>query len=213
MKHVLENRWFFFPVAIAFAVGMVLVLTVPYGKEILFFNEFRHEPYNTAFQLITQFGEEWAYLVFGGAALFLRPRYALLIALVGLLSMPVGYMLKDAMAKDRPISYFEKNDPSASLVIVPGTQINRGKTSFPSGHTMSAFALYSLLTLMVGHAYRRLGLLFALIGILVGLSRIFLVQHFLVDVLAGALIGLFLGGFVWYGAARWLPKNRALPGP
>lgn len=207
MKHLLENRWFSLPVALAFSIGMVLVLAVPYGREIIFFNAWRHEPFNTFFQVLTQFGEEWAYVAFGGAALFCRPRYALLIAMVGLLSMPVGYMLKDAMAKDRPITYFEKNDSVASVVVVPGTHLNRGQTSFPSGHAMSAFALYSLLTLMAGQAYRRWGLLFALLAILVALSRIFLVQHFLVDVLAGALIGLLLGSFVWYGAARWLPKK------
>ena len=70
--------------------------------------------------------------------------------------------------------------------------------SFPSGHTMSAFGLSSLLALMAGPKSRKRVLVLALLAIAVGLSRIFLVQHFLVDVLAGALLGMGVSGFVWW---------------
>jgi len=207
MKKIWEHDWFFIPIAMFFGFCGVLALVVPYGHEILFFNDLRYEPFNSAFQLLSLFGEVWAFVVFGIAALFLRPRYALMIAFVGLLSMPLMYLLKDAMGVDRPITYFEKKAALNNVVLVPSMDLNRGQTSFPSGHTMAAFALYSLLTLMVGHKYAPWGLAFALLAILVGISRIFLVQHFLIDVLVGAVLGLLLGGAVWWASFRFLPQE------
>ncbi len=208
MKKIWEYDWFFVPVAMFFGFCGMLAMVVPYSHEILFFNNLRYEPFNSLFQFLTYFGEVWAYLVFGVAALFWRPRYALIIALVGLLAVPVMYLLKDAIGVDRPITFFEKRAALAHIVLVPSADMNRGQTSFPSGHTMAAFALFSLLTLMAGRKYARWGLAFAMLAILVGISRIFLVQHFLVDVLAGALLGLLLSGMVWWAAARFLPKDE-----
>lgn len=213
MKFIWENNWFFIPVAFFLGLCGMLAMIVPYGHEILYFNDLRFEPFNAMFQFFTQCGEAWAYLIFGLGVIYWRPRYALVIAVVGVLSLPVGYLVKDAIGVDRPITYFEKNAAADQLILVPDTRLNRGQTSFPSGHTMSAFALYSLLSLMVGRERKQWGLLFALLAILVGISRIFLVQHFLVDVMAGAILGLLLGGLVWWSAHRFLPNAEILHRP
>lgn len=207
MKHLWENNWFFVPVAMFFGFCGMVAFLVPYSYEILFFNDLRHEPLNSIFQFITLFGEDWAYFVCGLAALFWRPRYAFLIGFTGLLAIPLNYALKDAVGIDRPITYFEKLEAAQQLVLVPELLLNRGQTSFPSGHTMAAFALYSLLALMIGRKHERWGLAFAMLAILVGISRIFLVQHFLIDVLAGAVLGLLLSTLVWLAAARFLPEG------
>jgi undecaprenyl-diphosphatase len=62
---------------------------------------------------------------------------------------------------------------------------------------MAAFALYSLLAMMLPVRQKHWGLPMAIIAVLVGISRIFLVQHFLADVLGGALLGLALSLGVW----------------
>ena len=178
MRFIWEYNWFFIPVAMFFGFCGVLAIMVPYSQELLFFNDLRHEPFNTLFQFLTQCGEFGAFILFGVAAFFWKPRYAILIAVVGLLAMPVGYFVKDIIGVDRPITYFEKNIGVEQLVLVPNVSLNRGQTSFPSGHTMAAFALYGLLALMAGHRHERWGLGFATMAILVGISRIFLVQHF-----------------------------------
>lgn len=66
-----------------------------------------------------------------------------------------------------------------------------GGASFPSGHTTQAFALASVIS---EHADRPWvsGLSYGLAG-LVGLSRVEQRQHFLSDVVAGGLIGTFVG--------------------
>jgi membrane-associated phospholipid phosphatase len=204
MKYIWEYNWFFVPVAMFFGFCGVLAVIVPYSHELLFFNDLRHEPFNSIFRFLTQCGEVWAYVLFGFAALFWKPRYALIIAFVGLTMIPVSYYVKDLIGIDRPITYFEKKVSLAKIVLVPSTEVNRGQTSFPSGHTMAAFALYSLLALMAGRRYERWGLVFALMAILVGISRIFLFQHFLIDVLAGAFLGLFFSGIVWVISRKFL---------
>ena len=208
MRYIWQQNWFFIPVVVFFILCGTVALSVPYSRELLFFNDLRHEPFNSLFLFLTQCGEVWAFAVFGVAAFFWKPRYTFIIATVGLLALPVGYFFKDVIGVDRPITYLEKMALTNEVVLVPSVELNRGQTSFPSGHTMAAFALYSLLALMAGRRYERWGLLFALMAMLVGISRIFLVQHFLVDVMAGAFLGLILSGIVWFLAQKWLPEKR-----
>lgn len=198
MKYIWDSDWFFVPVAMFFGFCGVLALMVPYSQELLFFNDFRQEPLNTIFLFFTQCGEVWAFVVFGLALLYRKPRFTLILAIVGLLAIPLGYFIKDAAGIDRPFTYFEKRSALTTVTLVPEAAITRGQTSFPSGHTLAAFALYSLLALMAGRRFERWGLPLAFLAILVGVSRIFLMQHFLVDILGGAFLGLLLSQTVWY---------------
>jgi len=60
-------------------------------------------------------------------------------------------------------------------------------SSFPSGHTATAFSIYLLLSLFINKKWwLYAGLAYAL---LVGYSRIYVAQHFPFDVAAGALTG------------------------
>jgi undecaprenyl-diphosphatase len=59
-------------------------------------------------------------------------------------------------------------------------------TSFPSGHTATAFALASA----VFYANRRLGILAYLVAVIIGFARIAVGVHFPTDVIAGVFVGL-----------------------
>lgn len=59
--------------------------------------------------------------------------------------------------------------------------------SLPSGHTATAFALATVIVLMMKDKSWQLLILIA--AVLVGYSRIYLAQHFLSDVMFGAIIG------------------------
>ncbi|MEI6478253.1 MAG: phosphatase PAP2 family protein [bacterium] len=70
--------------------------------------------------------------------------------------------------------------------------------SFPSGHTMLAFALaFSL----VFSGYKKSGWCAVILAVLVGLGRIFSGVHYPSDVLAGAVIGV--------AAAWWLHREAS----
>ena len=59
--------------------------------------------------------------------------------------------------------------------------------SFPSGHTTAAFALFITLSLLCKN--RLVTFLYIILAIIVGTSRIYLLQHFFIDVFFGAIIG------------------------
>ncbi len=197
MKGIWENNWFMIPVSLFLGIGIALAIMVPYGDEILYFNDLRREPFVSVFRFLSWCGETWVWVIVGLAALFWRYRFTLLIALTGLI-IPFVFVIKDKVGTDRPITYFQKTGKADQVVTVPEVSLNRGQTSFPSGHTMSAFGLFSLLALIAGRQSKKRVLLLAILAIAIGLSRVFLVQHFLVDVLGGAFLGMVVSGFVWW---------------
>jgi membrane-associated phospholipid phosphatase len=68
--------------------------------------------------------------------------------------------------------------------------------SFPSGHSTQAFAIFICLALFVrGHLNK---LLFLFIAMLVAFSRVYLSQHWLVDITVGSLIGSLTAMALYY---------------
>ena len=62
--------------------------------------------------------------------------------------------------------------------------------SFPSGHTITAFAFFMALTFFTKN--RLWQVLCFVLALLVGFSRIYLQQHFAIDVLVGSLVGVLV---------------------
>jgi membrane-associated phospholipid phosphatase len=204
MKNVHRwNPWYALPTALLLISGLWLSVQMPYGRELVLMNSLREQPFNLLFKWVTLLGEAWAYVASGIVLMFLRYRYVVLIAAVGLTVIPVSQGLKHWYKVPRPIAYFEQTGQRDGLVLVPGERLNRGKTSFPSGHTSAAYALFTTLAALAVGRWRWLGLPFALIAAVAGISRMFLVQHFLIDVLAGALVGITI-------AVALQPLNRLL---
>lgn len=67
------------------------------------------------------------------------------------------------------------------------------KSSFPSGHACFFFGLSTIIYFW----NRPLGIIFYIFSFIISIARIYAGVHYLVDVLAGALIGIFSGWLVW----------------
>lgn len=76
--------------------------------------------------------------------------------------------------------------------------------SFPSGHTTSAFALAAILGFAAKN--KNYSILFLLIAAMVGYSRIYLGQHFMVDILAGSIIGVLSAIILEILLKKWSEK-------
>jgi membrane-associated phospholipid phosphatase len=82
--------------------------------------------------------------------------------------------------------------------------------SFPSGHSTQAFAIFICLSLFVRNHLNKL--LFLGIAILVAFSRVYLSQHWLVDITVGSIIGS-LTAMVLYYLVVSLDKMKKLNRP
>ena len=92
-------------------------------------------------------------------------------------------IIKNCIDAPRPHLFFE---PGQYLFFIDGVTL-ANHHSFPSGHTTSAFAIATVLVMMADNRNRQL--LILMLATLVGYSRIYLAQHFLPDVLIGAVLG------------------------
>jgi membrane-associated phospholipid phosphatase len=86
----------------------------------------------------------------------------------------------------RPVEFF---GDSFTLQLVHGVKLYKWH-SFPSGHTASAFALF--FTLAVFSSKDWIKFLCFIFALGVGYSRIYLSQHFLIDITAGSFIAVMV---------------------
>jgi membrane-associated phospholipid phosphatase len=127
----------------------------------------------------------------GAILIFYSYRHLVMIPIIGLVVTIVSALLKELFSHPRPFRWFQENGLDGILQTIEGVSINMGANSFPSGHTMSAFALYTFLALCLPR--KRINSLILLsLPVMVGISRIYLIKHFLKDVLLGALVGVIL---------------------
>jgi len=132
----------------------------------------------------TRGGDGWLWYAMGLAILVLggRTRFEAVGAagVSSVLSILLFIGLKRLTGRRRPCQI----EPHCWATLLPPDQF-----SFPSGHTMTAFAVAIPLSLF--YPTLSIGLLFCALSI--AMSRILLGMHFLSDVVAGALIGTALG--------------------
>jgi membrane-associated phospholipid phosphatase len=172
------------------------------GEDVLWINH-NHTPFLDRFMVfITQLGAGFLFLPLIVALLFVRFRYAVLTALVWIGHGVVCAILKRGIfgPVKRPVALLDNN----LLYFVPDVDVH-SFFSFPSGHTATMFCFAFLLSLLIKKRWATVG--FLLIALIVGYSRIYLLQHFLIDVAWGAVIGVLFTYFVWhYFETAKLPK-------
>jgi len=95
-------------------------------------------------------------------------------------------ILKRALRRRRPTTY----GGNPFFAVAPSELFAFDQFSFPSGHTMNAFALGSVLV----PALPALAVPVLLVAGSIGTSRVVLGLHFLSDVLVGAFLGVLIGG-------------------
>ncbi len=177
-----------------FITALFIVLFLDKGTFLFWLNK-RHNPFGDLFfTYITHLGEGLIFVLTGLIFLFYRFYNVVLLILVGFSQYFLVYFAK-AIVFDlpRPSVFYEGKE--MVYRVLEGVSME-AKYSFPSGHTATAFALATLLICLTKN--KLLQVLYMLGAILVAISRIYLFQHFLVDTLAGAVIGMLTAGFLWW---------------
>ena len=188
---------FFIPYLLVFMVGMVTVYLQDHGDFVLWLNE-RHNPVlDVFFKWATYLGDGVFLAVVSVLLILFKRRYGFVLALIGISQAIVSFFLKRVVfgRVPRPKKFF---DDLSQLNFVEGVDVN-GFYSFPSGHTMTGFSIAFFLVFVFRNSMVSVLLLVG--AILVGLSRVYLLQHFLIDILAGSLVGLFIS-YLGYRLSR-----------
>lgn len=205
MTDLLGNRlryfWLvFLPVALA---GIFFLLTIGKAELFLWINQ-RHAPWADRFFLVITYVGSGA--VFGAVctvALVLNRANGVLGGLSFLLSSLLSQLMKKVFFPDmaRPAKYFEGK---VFLHTVDGVKEHM-QHSFPSGHSITVFAMAVFLTLVL--TSRKWGAALAILAILVAFSRVYIVQHFVEDIYAGSWIGICSTIFIFILLEKRLKKS------
>ena len=125
--------------------------------------------------------------------LFYRVGWATFLASNLLLSTVIVQPIKHIVCAPRPLTWFTENMPDVTLPLVEGVRMNHW-LSFPSGHTTTFFVLfYSLSIILCAENVTGkmiLSFLCFLCASFGAYTRIYLSQHFALDIFAGILIAV-----------------------
>lgn len=200
-----QNALYFTLFGLLIAVGSSWVLLMPKGTLVLWFSGHRSLVGDQFFRLATRGGEVAGFLIALVILWRQSPKWPLALSVMTLAVSLVSNGTKTLFGQPRPARYFKEMGIWTDIVPVPGIKIHEGLTSLPSGHTMAAFAFFSLLAFCIRD--KKLGAFLAFsLALLTGLSRIYLVQHFEEDVLLGATFGIALA-IVFYQLFLQVPDE------
>ena len=125
--------------------------------------------------------------------LFYRAGWATFLASNLLLSTLIVQPIKHIVHAPRPLTWFAENMPDVSLPLVEGVKMNLW-LSFPSGHTTTFFVLFFSLSIILCAENIKgkniLSFLCFLCASFGAYTRIYLSQHFALDIFAGILIAV-----------------------
>lgn len=125
--------------------------------------------------------------------LFYRAGWATFLASNLLLSTLIVQPIKHILCAPRPLTWFAKNMPDVSLPLVEGVRMNYW-LSFPSGHTTTFFVLFFTLSIILCaddvKGKNILSFICFLCASFGAYTRIYLSQHFALDIFAGILIAV-----------------------
>lgn len=166
---------------------IILILLLSYGNRgfSIYINQL-HQPHSDMFfKYMTHLGDGFILLLFIPLIYFKRSVYGLIFSLGALIQLIFISLGKQVffLGAPRPMTYFHE----MSLHVVDGVKIAYFNT-FPSGHTATAFFVAAFLSLvnLKGTIHQAI---FFVLALMVALSRVYLMQHFLLDVFAGMWIG------------------------
>jgi len=201
---LIKKASFYFVGLSIFLMGASLFLFV-LGKanSFLLINNFHNQWLDSFFSKFTFLGDGIFALILSLLFLIFKKKEAsLLILITFAFSGLVAQLIKHIANSPRPKLFF---NPAIYVHFVDGVTVSNN-FSFPSGHTTTAFAVATLIVLIAEKKIIQLPLL--LIAILIGYSRIYLGQHFLLDVISGAFIGSISTLFTVYFAEKWTKKQK-----
>lgn len=164
------------------------VVVFPKGELELLINKYHNPGLDLFFTYVTHLGDGTILAVLLLILLFINYTTAIVAAISIAFQAIIISIFKRWLYKglERPIAFFDEN---VSLNFVDGVDVHSYNT-FPSGHTATGFALFALIFIVIKNRSIIKALLLFLLAFSIGFSRVYLLQHFVVDVYFGAIFGV-----------------------
>ena len=187
-----ENRVYFILCMGWFIAAGVYLLIYDKGHLSLALNNLHNPQADLFFRYATWLGDGIIISAICLLLIFIKFRFAVLAMIISFVSAYLISLVKKFYDEPRPSVYF-KNEV---LNYVQGIELYQ-RLSFPSGHTAAAFTLFTLFCFFVNN--KNYAYLYFILAVIVAISRVYLFQHFLVDVYFGSLFGVLFATLSYYG--------------
>lgn len=190
--------------------SLLMLWSLPLAGDLAFFNSWRGGWTDPLFIYGTRMGEESGYLAITLVALYYRWKHAWWVPLTGVVVTLISFVTKMIFRSPRPGFFLHDPNFADQIILVDGITPLSGLTSFPSGHTMGAFALAAFAICFLRWTRGWWWVLLFSMAVIVGISRMYLVMHFLKDVLLGSVMGVLIGIGMAYLYNQWASRGSGL---
>ncbi len=200
-----KKNYFTLLQTVLLVIGASLIILFNKGELELLINRKLTSPVlDVFFKYVTHLGDGLILLPLFILMLFIKYRYAAFVAIMALYQLIIVHINKRIIFSNmpRPKVFLEGHD----LHFVNGVDIH-SYNSFPSGHTATAFAVYFLLAILIDKKGWSIFLFF--LSITIGFSRVYLMQHFIIDVYAGSIAGC-LATLLAYFTIKKIDQKKVL---
>ena len=199
-----QIRFLLIPYLIVLAI--CLVIDALYTKADIYFtvNSWHFALGDVFFALWTNLGDGLVCVVIVLLLLLFNYRGAFLLGSAFILTSLVAQVMKRIIAEPRPTILYKAQ--IGKIYLVKGVDMLE-TLSFPSGHATSTFTAAVVLTYITPR--KSWGLLFFVLALLVGYSRMYLSEHFFEDVIGGSVIGVFVT-VIWI---TWIDSKTFIHSP
>ncbi len=193
-----KNKLFYLLAGFFWLACIVVLLITEKGTPLIYINSYHHNFLDYIFVCLTYFGDGlFSVLFLLGILIFVNIRKAFVVTITFLILVLVIQALKYTFFEPRPFIYFQE---TPGLHYIPWLEIHKFN-SFPSGHTAQAFC-FALCVCF--YAKKKHTVWLFSLAALTGLSRMYLLQHFPIDVFVGSLVAVLLTTVIFY----WLENNQ-----
>ena len=197
-------RLYWIGASMMIAIGALASLIYGKGDFLIWLAHHRHPFLDYYFYYITKAGEPIGFIVVGLLLLISSWRKMIFVPVIGVITTSLTYMMKTFFQHERPALFLKKMDWIGPTDVMDYHMLT-GHTSFPSGHSMAAWTLFTLTAMMIRNAWVSVVCLF--LAISVSMSRIYLMAHFLEDVVFGAVIGCVLAYGLYSLYELWMKRQ------
>jgi membrane-associated phospholipid phosphatase len=210
IRTIRTNSAFFIPYIIFLLAGGFILSLWNKPDIHLFINKYHSPAFDYFFKYWTLIGLGWLIIPVVLLLSFLRFRYVIISIAAFILTFIINDTIKQILGAPRPAELFSQLH--LPLYLVPGV-IAYHWNSFPSGHSAVAFCLFCILALST--KYNLIKFICFIIAFLVAYSRMYLSEHFLIDVYIASIIGV-TSALVTFSIAmklEWLNKFSGIDKP